>query len=201
MVLFLLFFILSLPLLGQMIPLDPDYYSSDRERFNGYFHRTYADPSRLGWLLIDSAKDTWSKDPHQWDRSPQSYSMRVASGWGRRIARNTAQYGFESLLHEDSRYRPSHEKGLRRRVTFAIRNSVLAYRPDGSIGPAYGRMAAGVVGAAISSTWHPQSIDACTLLGGIGQSAMDRASNNLLTEFEPDLKRVGRKTWNQIFRK
>ena len=201
MVLLLLFICLTGSLLAQIPPPDPAYYHSNRERFDGYIFRTYTDPVRLTWLLIDSAKDTCYRDPHQWDRSAESYSVRVASGLGRRIVRNTAMYGFESLLREDSRYRPSGEKGLRKRITFAIRNSVLSYKPDGSMEPAYGRMAAGVVGAAISSTWHPQSIQPGTLLRGIGQSAIDRAGNNLLAEFEPDLKRVGRKTWNQIFRK
>jgi hypothetical protein len=201
MVPFLLLLCFTVPLLAQVVPADPDYYPSDRERFDGYIHRTYTDPARLAWLLVDSATATWCKDPHQWDRSPESYSYRVASGWGRRIARNTAQYGFESLLHEDSRYRPSLDTGLRKRMLFAIRTSVLAYKPDGSMEPAYGRMAAGIVGAAISSTWHPQSIEASALMCGVGQSTIDRAGNNLLTEFAPDLKQFGRKTWNQIFRK
>jgi len=176
-------------------------YQDVDQRFHAYLYRTYTDPVRLGWLLVDSAMDTWSKDPHQWDRSPESYSYRVASGWGRRIVRNTAQLGFETLLQEDSRFRPSLEHGLRKRMLFAIRTSVLAYKPDGSLEPAFGRIAAGVVSAAISSTWHPQSISAGALLSGIGQSTIDRAENNLLAEFEPDMKRFGRKTWNQIFRK
>jgi hypothetical protein len=65
----------------------------------------------------------------------------------------------------------------------------------------YGRMAAGVVAAATASTWHPQSISTATLLGGVGQAAMDRAGNNLLTEFEPDLKNFGRRTWQSFHRK
>jgi hypothetical protein len=176
-------------------------YQDFPERFNAYLFRTYTDPVRLGWLLVDSAMDTWSKDPHQWDRSAESYSYRVASGWGRRIARNTAQLGFETLLHEDSRFRPSLERGLRKRMLFAIRSSVLAYKPNGSLEPAYGRIAAGMASAAISSTWHPQSISAGALLSGVAQSTIDRAGNNLLTEFEPDMRRFGRKTWNQILRK
>jgi hypothetical protein len=201
MVQLLLLICLAGPLLAQAVPIDPDYYRNNRERFDSYIFRTYTDPARLGWLLIDSAKDTCYKDPHQWDRSAESYSFRVASGWGRRIVRNTAQYGFETLLREDSRYRPSGEKGLRKRMAFAIRSSVLSYKPDGSREPAYGRIAAGMVGAAVSSTWHPQSIGPATLARGMGHSAIDRAGNNLLSEFAPDLKRVGRKTWNQILRK
>jgi hypothetical protein len=61
----------------------------------------------------------------------------------------------------------------------------------------YGMMAAGVVAAATSSTWHPRSIDATALLGGVAQAAIDRAGNNLLAEFEPDLKNFGRRIWNK----
>jgi len=188
-------------LLAQVQQVLPDYYSSDRERFQSYMFRTYSDPVRLGWLLFDSAKDTWSRQPHQWDRSPTSYSYRVASGWGRRIVRNSAQLGFETMLQEDTRYRPSREQGLRKRFLFALRSSVVSYKPNGGMEPAYGLMAAGVVSAAVSSTWHPQSTETDAIFCGIGQSVIDRASGNLLAEFEPDLKRFGRKTWNQIFRK
>jgi hypothetical protein len=84
------------------------------------------------------------------------------------------------------------------RILFAVRSSVTAYHPDGSVGPAYGRMAAGVVACAASSAWHPQQMNASILLTGIGQSALDRAGNNLLTEFTPDLKAFGLAAWNRL---
>jgi len=180
---------------------DPLFYRDVRERFNAYLFRTYTDPGRLGWLLVDSATDTWTRSPHYWDRSAESYGMRVASAWGRRIVRNTVQFGFETALREDSRYRPSGEKGVGKRVLFAISHSVLAYKPDGSVEPMYGKIAAGVVATATSSTWHPQSTRTASLLCGIGDGALDRAGNNLLTEFEPDLKRFGVKAWKAIRKK
>ena len=186
---------------AQSAATDPQYYKDNRERFNAYLFRTYKDPARIAWLLVDSATDHWSQAPHEWDRSPQSYSYRVASGWGRRIVRNTAQLGFETALQEDSRYRMSGERQFGKRILFALSHSALAYKPDGSVEPMYGRMAAGVVAAAASSTWHPQSISAACLLSGAGQAAIDRAGNNLLTEFEPDLRTFGRKTWNTLIRK
>ena len=188
---------LTVPVFAQT-GVDPGYYKSNRDRLNSYLFRTYTDPVRFAWLLVDSAKDTCLKDPHQWDRSAESYSYRLASGMGRRIVRNTAQFGFESLLHEDSRYRPSNLHGIGRRAIFAISHSVLAYTPSGSVEPAYGRIAAGVVGAASSSTWHPQSISAGALLGGVAAGAIDRSTSNLLTEFQPDLIVFGRKTWNKV---
>lgn len=192
---------LALSASAQVVPTGTPYYRDNRERFNAYLFRTYTDPARLAWLLVDSATDHWSRAPHEWDRSAQSYSYRVASGWGRRIVRNTAQLGFEALLHEDSRYRISGDRRFGKRIVFAISHSVLAYKPDGTVEPMYGRMAAGVVAAATASTWHPQSIGASTLLCGVGSSAIDRAGNNLLTEFEPDLRKFGRKTWNTLLRK
>jgi hypothetical protein len=181
--------------------IDQQYYSGFHERFHAYVFRTYTDPARISWLLLDSAEDHWSGAPRQWDRSAESYSFRIASAWGRRIVSNTAQLGFETILHEDSRYRRLGEGPFGTRILFALRHSVLAYKPDGSVEPMYGRMAAGVVAAAASSTWHPQSIGAGTLLCGLGQSAMDRSAGNLLTEFEPDLRRFGRKTWSTLRRK
>jgi hypothetical protein len=187
-----------MPGFAQPAVVDSQYYSGLDERVHAYVFRTYTDPARISWLLFDSAADHWSGAPHQWDSSARSYSYRVASGLGRRIVSNTAQLGFETLLHEDSRYRRSGERKFRTRILFALRYSVLAWKPDGSVEPMYGRMAAGVVAAATSSTWHPQSIDAETLLNGLGQAAMDRAAGNLLAEFEPDLKKFGRKAWSTL---
>src|SRR4051812_20008639 len=178
----LLIFFVAIPGLAQVGLNTGEYYRDGRERVDAYVFRTYTDPVRAGWLLADSAVDHWSRYPHQWDYSAQSYSYRVASRWGCRIIRNTAQLGFESALHEDSRYRPSGERQFGKRVLFAISHSVLAYKPDGSVDAMYGRMAAGVVAAAASSTWHSQSMKAGSLLGGIGQAAIDRAGDNLLAE-------------------
>ena len=175
-----------------------DYYRNAGERIHSYVVRTYTDPSRISWLLLDSAVDHWSGAPTQWDRSVQSYSIRVASGMGRRVVSNTAQLAFESVLREDSRYRRSGDTRFKTRVLFALSHSVLAYRPDGSVEPMYGRMAAGVVTAATSSTWHPRSISASCLLSGAATAAIDRAGGNLLTEFEPDLKRFGWKVWRTL---
>lgn len=189
-------FCLTAPACAQTLLTPSPYYADFHERWSHYVFRTYTDPQRAAWLLIDSAKDTVWKDPNQWDRSPESFSYRVASAVGRRIVCNTLQLTFETTLREDSRYRVSSETGVRRRAWFAVSHSVLAYGPDGSIKPAYGRMAAGVATAAISSTWHPSSIKPSILIGGIGDSALDRAANNLLTEFQPDLIHFGKKTWN-----
>jgi hypothetical protein len=200
-VLIILFVLLTQTLAAQQGSTFPAYYESGTERLRSYTFRTYTDPVRLGWLLLESGKNTWSRDPKEWDRSAESYSYRVASQWGERIVRNTVQLGFETMLHEDSRYRPTMETGFRRRILFAIRSSVVAYKPDGSVQPAYGLIMAGAAAATVSSTWRPQSFGADTLFCGIGESAIDRMGNNLLTEFAPDLKRFGQKTWRHVFRK
>jgi len=199
-------FLLGIPLFAQQLDAVTDltvprYYRNYNERLQSYVFRTYTDPSSAAWIFVDSAVDHWSRAPHQWDRSPESYSYRVASAWGRRIVRNSAQLGFESVLQEDSRYRRSGEGGFGKRILFAVSHSVLAYKPNGSVEPMYGRMAAGVVATATASTWHPQSTSASCLFGGVMTAAMDRAGGNLLKEFEPDLRSFGRRTWNQIVRK
>jgi hypothetical protein len=192
------FLFLAAPAFAQLTPTPPVYYTNLHERYNAYIFRTYTDPQRLAWLLVDSALDHWSGSPEAWDRSPQSYSYRIASGWGRRIVKNTAQFGFEAVLREDSRYRPSGSRNFSRRILFAVKSSVIAWHPDGSIGPAYGRIAAGIVATATSSTWHPRQMNASILLADVGQSALDRAGNNLLTEFTPDLKAFGAAAWNRL---
>ena len=192
------FLLFAAPAVAQVNLTGPAFYNGLHDRFNGYLFRTYTDPQRLAWLLADSALDHWSGAPEAWDHSAQSYSYRVASAWGRRIVANTAQFGFEAMLREDSRYRPSGSRNFGNRIFFAVRSSVTAYHPDGSLGPAYGRIGAGLVARATSSTWHPQSMNASVLLNGVAQSALDRAGSNLLTEFTPDLKAFGVAAWNRL---
>jgi hypothetical protein len=122
--------------------------------------------------------------------------------------RNTAQYGFESALHEDSRYRRLGGERLGKRIFHAVSYSVLAYKPDGSVEPMYGRMAAGVVATLTASTWHPQTINTGYVLSGVGFSALDRAQNNLVREFEPEIRNylkrpiaLGQRTLNHLLRK
>jgi hypothetical protein len=87
--------------MAQVTVPDPAYYLNTRQRFDAYIFRTYTDPLKFGWLLIDSAQETWSKSPHEWDRSPESYTCRVASGWGRRVVRTPkrANCRFERFAH------------------------------------------------------------------------------------------------------
>lgn len=198
-------FLVAIPVIAQSIVAEPPpvggYYASGQERVQAYVFRTYTDPARLAWLLFDSGVDHWTRAPQHWDQSPQSFGYRFASGWGRRIVRNTAQLGFETLLKEDSRYRRSGQGPMVKRFAFAVSHSVLAYKPDGSVGPMYGRMAAGVVAASTASTWHPQSTSPACLVSGVGMAAVNRSGDNLLEEFGPDLKRFGRKTWNYVLGK
>lgn len=189
----------SLPLAAQVAADPPlSYYQDSRERIRSYVFRTWTDPDRIGWMLAGSAMDHWERFPHQWDQSSGSYGMRVASAWGRRMVHNTVQLGFESALHEDSRYRRLGEGRFERRFVFALSNSMLASKPDGSVELMYGRIAAGVVTSAVSSTWHPQSISPASLVSGMGWAAVDRTEGNLLTEFAPDLRSLGRNAWNHL---
>ena len=198
-----LFAVLALPAMAQFsAPVVAEgYYKDSSERLQTYVFRTYTDPAKLAWLLIDSGMDHCTRAPRQWDKSAQSYGYRVASGWGRRIVRNTAQLGLETALHEDSRYRRSGQGKIASRFAFAVSRSVLAYKPDGSSEPMYGRMAAGIIASATASTWHPQPMHARHLVMGMSMGVADRAGDNLLQEFAPDLKMFGRRTWSYLVRK
>lgn len=171
-------FLTMASLAAQSKPPDPLFYQNFGDRFHNYTFRTYTDPARLTWMVVEGASDTWWKQPHQWKRNSEGFSYRVASRFGRRIVGNTTQLGLETILHEDSRYRPSGKHGLPKRVFYAIRHSLISYGPDGAMQPAYGRIGAGVVAAAASSTWHPRSISAGALFAGIGFSALDRAEKS-----------------------
>jgi len=53
----LLVLLLTTTCFAQLVPAPPAFYPSLRNRFDAYLFRTYTDPQRLAWLLVDSAMD------------------------------------------------------------------------------------------------------------------------------------------------
>ena len=129
----------------------------------------------------------------EFGRGFDAYAERYASGFGRRLITNSAEYGMSSLLHEDTRYRPSHLNGFFPRAKYAATHAFLAWGADGQIEPAYGRFA-GIAGTAlIEPAWHPHSYTGAAVGKYVGLRSVDLLSNSFLTEFRPDLKRLRQK--------
>jgi hypothetical protein len=161
------------------------------ERFSYYVHRTYS-PHRLFVLGIETGIDHALSQPTCWDQGAGSYATRYARALDRRMIRNTAEFGAGLLTGEDLRYRPLASGRLRGRVWHAVRAAFVARMPGGGERPAYTRFAASAVVEVGTAHWTGQRITAGWLAGVLGSGALDQIETNLLDEFAPDIRRLGR---------
>jgi hypothetical protein len=168
------------------------------ERWDSYL-QTY------GWKRITAvAAETAFNQTFQLKqcgRPPYCLPHQIGGALVRRTARTTIELGAGALLHEDLRRRPSGLPGFRRRFVYAFLHAPLATGPDGKWRPAYSRFAGTFGGVAVSSAWNGRPISAPRLFGGLGWSATSYFQDALLTEFEPDMKRMARQFTDRLRRK
>jgi hypothetical protein len=168
-------------------------------RWSQYLHRTY-DPSRLGFLAVDTAFDNLLREPACWDSGAHSYVRRYGRAMERRVIRNTTELVTGLLTGEDLRYRPSQSSSVTGRAWNAVRSSVLARMPDGASRPAYTRFFAAAVTSVSTAHWTRERMGPERLARSVGWCTLDQIETNLLSEFGPDLRRIGMRAWKRIRR-
>ncbi len=164
------------------------------ERFTYYLQRTYS-WQRMAWLGMDTGLDYVTGGSTGIDELFRGYG----DGFGRRIVRNSTEFGVGAILHEDSRYQSLGSGSLGRRLRHA---TVRAFQAStGShVRPAYSRFAALAAGEFIAPLWSPQRFSASDAIAGIGFGVLGQMQNNYLSEFSPDMKRFGRKVGRRFHR-
>jgi hypothetical protein len=129
--------------------------------------------------------------PEEWGGGTEGYARRFASGFGQHFVSGTLQYGISSVLHEDNRYFASGETGTFRRLTYAIKSTVLARHDNGNQYFSVSHVAGTAGGAFISRTWSPPSVsDAKHGAVSFGVSMSYAMGFNVFREFWPDVKRI-----------
>lgn len=172
--------------------------STSEERFRYYLHRTYA-WQKMGWLAADTALDHLLNEP-EWGRGLGGYGCQYASSFGRRLISNSVEFGAILISGQDTRFRPSRQKGLLPRIRYAVSHAFLATSASGNIEPAYTRFAGITGGALIAPVWHQRSLSASRFGRDLAFSTLDQVQNSLLTEFSPDMLRIGRGIRKKLLR-
>jgi hypothetical protein len=161
------------------------------ERWSYYLRRTYH-PQRLGILAVETALDHALRQPACWDRSPTSYLTRYSRSFDRRLIRNTAEFGAGLLTGEDLRYQRLGAGSLHARVWHAVGGAFLAHMNDGRPRPAYTRFVGATIAEVGTAHWTRQNITPKWLGHALAEGALDQIETNLLDEFAPDLRRIGK---------
>jgi hypothetical protein len=177
---------------AQQPPAGPAAAFSLEDRMKHYVHRTYS-WQRMAILGVDSAFEQVTREPREWGRGPAGFGYRYGSGFGRRLVRNSIELGAGIALREDTRFHPSQEKGLWRRIRYASLNSLMARTDAGGRTFSYARLSATVGGPLIASTWHPCRRSPSHFAESVGFGYLSHLQNSLLTEFSPDMIRLGKR--------
>ena len=148
----------------------------------------------MGFLAVDTTFDYLTGDARDCDRSAAGYGCRYGSNLGSRIVRNSIELGAGAVLNEDTRFRPSGAKTFGARIRFA---TLQAFEADhgGERRFAYSRLAATLGGVVAVSLWRGRGISGWRLAAGIEDSYTSHLENSFLTEFNDDLKGLGRRVW------
>ena len=173
----------AVPLCAQDAPLDWN------ERWQNYVERTYS-WKRIGMVAAETAFDQ-SFQLNKCGRPPYCFPSDFGAAMARRTARTTIELGMGALLHEDIRRRPSNLTGFRSRLTYALTHASLARGSDGSFHPAYSRFVGTLGGCAVTTAWNGRRISPERMAEGLGWSLAGDLQDSLLTEFGPDMKRIG----------
>ena len=169
------------------------------ERFQYYVYRTYTSRERLAYLVADSALGHLQKDPPEWGRDPETFGVRLASNFGRRVVSNSIEFGLGALLNEDARYYPLADGTWRRRIWHATTGAFTARGPGGTTRFGFSRLGATAGSLLIASTWQPRVCSPSERAEGIASAMIGRVPDNLLTEFSPDLRRTGKRVVRAVW--
>jgi hypothetical protein len=128
--------------------------------------------------------------PPEWGQGAEGYARRYANYYAYATTSSMLQMAGEDILHEDNLYYGSGEHGIWRRVSYAVKSSVLARGSDGSQHLSISQIGSTAGAAFISRLWQPRSNDSAgdgAVSFGIAMAT--NAGVNVVREFLPDLTR------------
>ncbi len=160
-----------------------------QDRWDSYVQRTYS-WQRVGMLGVETAFDQMF-NLEKCGRPPYCFPHSFGRAMASRVASTSLELGAGALFREDIRRRPSGLTGIRKRAIFALIHAPLARGPDGQWRPAYSRFV-GTAGAfVVSSEYAGRPLTGSRVAQAFGWSMADYLQCAVLTEFEPDIRRIG----------
>lgn len=169
------------------------------KRLRWYAKITYTDPGRLAWLVGEvTANDLLFSGLDNWGSGLSGWGKSLAAVYGQRVVANTTELFAGQLIGDDARYKPSDKRGVARRAWYATAHAFTAQARNGKTRPAYSRYIAVTTGALVANQWLPHPQTGADLTRTLIFGITDKIQDDLLAEFSPDLKRVGRGIWRRI---
>ena len=162
---------------------------SKKEHFDVYVKRTF-NVSVLAASGAAAAISLGLDSPTEWGQSPSGYGKRLGNNVGRVVMRSTMEYGFATLLKEDTRYIASRKTGTMARLKYALISTYVVRNSQGHGRFAFSRLIANGGTSALSRYWYPPSWQGGDQIAGdVGIISAIQAGYNVAREFGPDIVR------------
>ena len=140
--------------------------------------------------VIGTAWQTAWNTPSEWGQTWSGAGKRYLEREADVAISNTIEAGLGAIWGERADYIPSHKRGIKPRLGYALKTVFLAYRPDGHLAPAWGRYAGNTVNNLIENAWLPPSVTTWQQTTWRSASGFGtRAIGNVWEEFWPDVSR------------
>jgi hypothetical protein len=186
---------LLLPLSARAQPAAKTEARSDQpmtaeERIDWIVDGTIGPKSLFVVGVIGTAWQTAWNTPSEWGQTWSGAGKRYLEREADVAISNTIEAGLGAIWGERANYIPSHKRGIKPRLGYALKTVFLAYRPDGHLAPAWGRYAGNTVNNLIENAWLPPSVTTWQQTTWRSASGFGtRALGNVWEEFWPDVSR------------
>jgi len=148
-------------------------------------------PRSLATGVLSAAWGQARNVPREYGRTPEGFGKRYAIRLYGIATGNAIEASLGAIWGEDPRYIRSQGLPFWGRVGYVLKMTFFAYRPDGSVKPAYARWVGTAGNNFLTWPWREPSEQ------GVGPALVrtawgfgGRAASGALTEFWPDLKRL-----------
>ena len=136
----------------------------------------------------------WEDSPEEWPGNLEGYGMRLGSRMGRLALRNAIQLSADVALKTDPRYDRCDCVGFKPRTFHAIKRVLIARTDAGGDTISVSRLAGAYVTPMITDQWYPDRLNTWNHKMKSGSMfLLWRASNNVLKEFWPEIRRKFRR--------
>lgn len=154
-----------------------------------WFAISTAGPQSLAVGVLSAGWGTALGSPEEYGRTWKGFGKRYGMRLTGVSTGNAIDAGLGAIWGEDPRYFRVPDRPFGGRVRHAVVSTFTAYRPDGSMQPAYARIAGNVGNNFLSNTWRVQSESSWQdALSRIAFGFAGRMSSNVFAEFWPELK-------------
>lgn len=172
---------------AQSVAAPPYTPITNKQKYIYSVEQMFSGP-RLISILSHAAMDQAEVNPHAWGSNSPAFGVRLASLFGRSLARATIATGIRAVDHEDPRYFYSHKSNNWDRTKYAVVHTFEVRNDNGSMMPAYSRFIGDFGIPFLAQTWHPGGINPPEALRSGGISLGMGIGMSIAQEFWPDVK-------------